>query len=54
VAQPEPRLEPNKTSLEKLENSCAANLTGLEGICREEWKNLPKYRCTKLIAIPTV
>jgi hypothetical protein len=27
-----------------------SNLTELERICREEWKELPKYRCTKLVA----
>jgi hypothetical protein len=37
-----------------LKNSCAAklpsSLTELERICREEWENLPKYRCAKLVA----
>jgi hypothetical protein len=54
VAQPEPRLEPNLTSLERPDNSCAATLpsnqTELERICREEWEKLPKYRCAKLVA----
>jgi hypothetical protein len=54
VAQPEPRLEPDRTSLERPENSCAAklpsNLTELERICREQWEKLPKYRCAKLVA----
>ena len=27
-----------------------SNLTELEKICREEWENLPKYRCVKLVA----
>uniref|UniRef100_A0AAZ3QGT4 Tc1-like transposase DDE domain-containing protein n=1 Tax=Oncorhynchus tshawytscha TaxID=74940 RepID=A0AAZ3QGT4_ONCTS len=27
-----------------------SNLTELERICREEWENLPKYRCAKLVA----
>uniref|UniRef100_A0AAZ3NS11 Tc1-like transposase DDE domain-containing protein n=1 Tax=Oncorhynchus tshawytscha TaxID=74940 RepID=A0AAZ3NS11_ONCTS len=27
-----------------------SNLTELEGICREEWAKLPKYRCAKLVA----
>ena len=27
-----------------------SNLTELEGICREEWEKLPKYRCAKLVA----
>ena len=27
-----------------------SNLTKLEKICREEWDNLPKYRCSKLVA----
>ena len=27
-----------------------SNLTELERICREEWENLPNYRCTKLVA----
>ena len=27
-----------------------SNLTELEGICREEWETLPKYRCAKLVA----
>jgi hypothetical protein len=44
VAQPEPRLEPYRTSLERPENSYAAK------ICREEWEKLPKYRCAKLVA----
>jgi hypothetical protein len=26
------------------------NLTELERICREEWENLPKYRCAKIVA----
>jgi hypothetical protein len=43
VAQPEPGLEPDRTSLERLKN------TELERICREEWKKLPKYRCAKLV-----
>ena len=54
VSQPEPRLEPNETSLERPEISCAAtlpiHLAELERICREEWEKLPKYRCAKLIA----
>jgi hypothetical protein len=53
VAQQEPGLEPDRTSLERPENSCAAtfpNLTELERICREEWVKLPKYRCAKLVA----
>ena len=55
VTQPEPGLEPDLTSLERLENNCAAtlppsNLTALERICREEWEKLPKYRGAKLIA----
>jgi hypothetical protein len=54
VAQPEPGLEPDQTSLERPENSCAAkfpsNQTELEGIYREEWEKLPKYRCAKLVA----
>jgi hypothetical protein len=50
VAQPEPGLEPDRTSLERPVNSCAAsNLAVLERICREEWEELPKYRCTKLV-----
>jgi hypothetical protein len=47
-------LEPDQTSLERLENSCVAmlpsNLTELERICRQEWEKLPKYRCAKLVA----
>ena len=27
-----------------------SNLTELEKICREEWENLSKYRCAKLVA----
>jgi hypothetical protein len=54
VAQPEPGLEPERTSLERPENSCSvtctSNLTALEIICREEWKKLLKYRCAKLVA----
>jgi hypothetical protein len=57
VAQPEPRLEPDLTSLERPENNYAAmlpcNLTELERICREEREKLPKYRCTKLVAETT-
>ena len=26
------------------------NLPELERICREEWENLPKYRCANLVA----
>ena len=48
LAQPEPGLEPDRTSLERPENSCA-DLTELERICREEWEKLPKYRCAKLV-----
>jgi hypothetical protein len=52
VAQPEPGLEPYRTSLEKPENSCAAmlpsNLTELERICREEWETLLKYSVPSL------
>jgi hypothetical protein len=47
VDQPEPGLEPDQTSLESPENSCAATQ---ERICREEWEKLPKYRCAKLVA----
>jgi hypothetical protein len=36
VAQPEPELEPDRTSLERPEN-----ITELEMICREEWEKLP-------------
>jgi hypothetical protein len=54
VAQPEAGLEPDRTSLERPENRCAAtlpsNLTELERISREEWEKLPKYRCAKLVA----
>jgi hypothetical protein len=54
VAQPEPRLEPDRTFLERPENSCAATLpfnpTELEWICRKEWEKLPEYRCAKLVA----
>jgi hypothetical protein len=27
-----------------------SNLTELERVCREEWQELPKYRCAKLVA----
>ena len=27
-----------------------SNLTELEQICREDWENLPKYRCSMLVA----
>ena len=27
-----------------------SSLTEREGICREEWEKLPKYRCGKLVA----
>jgi hypothetical protein len=47
VDQPEPRLEPDQTSLEKPENSCAETLpiqpAEFQKICREEWDKLPKY-----------
>jgi hypothetical protein len=49
VAQPEPGLEPNRTSLERPEKSCL-NMTELERIYREEWEKLSKYRCVKLVA----
>ena len=53
MAQPEPRLEPDWTSLEGPEKICAATLptpvTEFERICREEWKKLPKYQCAKLV-----
>jgi hypothetical protein len=48
--KPEPALEPDRTSLERAENRCAAAVIKLERIRREEWKKLPKYRCTKLVA----
>jgi hypothetical protein len=55
VAQPEPGPEPDQTSLQRPENSCAvtlpSNLTELERICKEEWEKLPKYRCAKLVVI---
>jgi hypothetical protein len=47
VAQPKAGLKPDWTSLERLEKSCAA--TELERIFREEWENLPKDRCAKLV-----
>jgi hypothetical protein len=54
MAQPKPRLEPDRTSLERPENICAAtlpsNMTVLERICREEWEKLPKYRYAKFVA----
>ena len=55
MALPEPRLEPDLTSLKRPENNCAANappsnLTELERICREEWEKLCEYRCAKLVA----
>ena len=43
MAKPEPGHETYRTSLEILE-------TELERICREEWENLPKYRCAKVVA----
>jgi hypothetical protein len=54
LAQPEHGLEPDRTSLERPENSCAAmlpifNLTEFERIYREELEKLPKYRCDKLV-----
>uniref|UniRef100_A0A4W5KXR8 Tc1-like transposase DDE domain-containing protein n=1 Tax=Hucho hucho TaxID=62062 RepID=A0A4W5KXR8_9TELE len=33
-----------------LQRRSLSNLTELERICREEWENLPKYRCAKLVA----
>ena len=56
MAQPEPGLETDLTSLERPENTVAvqqfspSNLTELERICREEWDKLPKYRCAMLVA----
>ena len=54
VAQLEPRLEPDLTSLERPENSCTRcsppNLTEVERIYREEWEKLSKYRCAKIVA----
>jgi hypothetical protein len=54
VAQPEPRLEPHQTSLLRdlkiaVQQHSPSNQTELEGICREEWEKLPKYRCAKLV-----
>jgi hypothetical protein len=53
VAQPELGLEPDqhlwrdlKIDVQRLSPS---NLTELERICREEWENLPKYSCAKLV-----
>jgi hypothetical protein len=51
VAQPEPGLEPDLTSLERPENSCAGTLSIHERICREEWKKLPKNRRAKLVVL---
>jgi hypothetical protein len=51
---PEPGLQPNGTSLERLENSCAAthpiqpDRAGED--LHEEWEKLTKYRCAKLVA----
>ena len=45
-------MEPNLTSLERPENSCAATLPiqpKPAKICRVEWEKLPKYRCSKLV-----
>jgi hypothetical protein len=47
VAQPEPELEPDLTSLERPENSSTETLTVLERICKEEWEKLPKYRVSR-------
>ena len=49
MAQPEPRLEPDRTSLERAENSCAAMLPIQPGRAWEEWEKLRKYRCAKLV-----
>ena len=52
VAQPEPQLVPNWTSLERPENAVhwqsPSNLTELERICREEWQK--KIPCAKVVA----
>jgi hypothetical protein len=42
-------LEPDRTSLERPENSCAATLPIQAD--REEWEKLPKYRCARLVAL---
>jgi hypothetical protein len=50
VAQPEPGLETDQTSLEiAVQQRSPSNLTELERICREEWEKLPKYRWAKFI-----
>ena len=51
MIHPEPRLEPDRTSLERpVQRSAPSNLTEFERLSREEWEKLPKYRCAKLVA----
>ena len=53
MAQPEPRLEPNRTSLRDLkiaeQRSYPSNLTELERASRDEGEILPKYMSAKLV-----
>ena len=53
VAQLKPGLEPDRTSLERLEIAAQrrspSNLAEFERICREEWEKVPKYKCAKLV-----
>ncbi len=51
VAQPEPRLEHDWTTLERSENRCSpSNLMELERSCKGEWEKPSKNRCAKLVA----
>jgi hypothetical protein len=53
VAQPEPGLEPNQSSLEMkiaVQRRSLSNLAELERIFREEWEKLAKYRCVQIVA----
>ena len=47
------RLESHWEFVEKLEDCCSSTrsiqMTDLEQICKEEWENIPKSRCVKLI-----
>uniref|UniRef100_A0AAZ3P4W7 Transposase Tc1-like domain-containing protein n=1 Tax=Oncorhynchus tshawytscha TaxID=74940 RepID=A0AAZ3P4W7_ONCTS len=54
VAQPDPGLEPDLNILRRdlkiaVQQRSPSNLTDLERICGEEWEELPKYRCAKLV-----
>jgi hypothetical protein len=45
-----PDLNPTENLCKELEDCWSpSNLTDLEKICKEEWENIPKFRCSNLI-----